>query len=156
MRLAIVSVTLAACSTTPNTSPGDLQTVSNSGGGLLPCTASTPWCAFDVTYAAGGGVTVASRTTTMKAQGALTPAAITELDNLIATIPLSTSPEELQGCADAPEITFTIDFDRVGSRTYHRACSFDNLEALHTFVNDVHAGLIPQCTGNARVVCAQP
>jgi hypothetical protein len=155
MRLAIGVLACSACATTPATSPGDLQTVSNSGGGLLPCTASTPWCSFDATYS-GSAITIASRTTTMKAHGLLTPAAVDELASLIASIPLATAMEEPTGCADAPIITFTIDFDRVGVRTYHRACEFDNLDALHAFVNNVQGALIPQCTGNARVACAQP
>lgn len=121
----------------------------------MPCNQSMPWCAWDATYS-GDNVTIQSRTTTMKATGTLTPAGVAELDALIAAIPLSTPAEEQQGCADAPIFTFSIDFDHGGSRTYHRACGFDNLEALRTFVNSVHTAMVPQCMGNTRVVCAVP
>jgi hypothetical protein len=151
--LPLLVLLVTACSSSgPETSPGTLLATAKTSGGLIPCDPSKPWCGFDVKYV-DAEVFAKSRTATGMVHAMLAPDTLTELDGLIAKIPLKTPDEEPTGCADSPIVTMTIDFDTDGMRTFHRGCAFDNLADLNTVVGQIHAAMIPTCTSGARITC---
>ena len=156
MRLPFALLALGACASSPDTSTGTLTRASDL---QYQCDDS----AHDASFACGVSISLANGQLTATglykdgtsggpgATGTLTPAAQADLDNLIASLPLST-PAMIHdsGCGGAPlrETTFAIQFDDGQARDYTFEYGSGPAAELDSFVIKL-VGQIDACGGDS-------
>ncbi len=141
----VFALLIAGCT---GSGSGELKRVADNGGGFVACDQTVPWCGYDGTLD-GARIELTSNTASASASGTLTPAALDELEALVADIPASTPADHLT-CADSATLTVEIVFAGTGARTFRYDCEAGALADVDHFVADVTTALI-DCQSNARV-----
>lgn len=126
----LLLVLTAACTTEPDTSPGQLTRVRDQAFACDDTAGDASWaCTVELTFAGTDitsvGIHNDGSDTGPRAVGTLSETAAADLDALIATVPMSVDGVDGVRCGGAPVATryYTIDFDAVGVRElqYHAA-----------------------------------